>query len=82
MCVRVFRLHVLLDLQSVLGSARVKALGFKYVVPVVLSSIIMLAVAMLNNFFMCCTVKRQYPAKGKIKLLCEVVPERWLSRWV
>ena len=49
-----------------------KALGYLYVVPVALTCVVMLAIAMLNNVFLCWTNKRRYPAGGNMKLLCDV----------
>ena len=57
-----------------------KALGYLYVVPVALTCVVMLAIAMLNNVFLCWTNKRRYPAGGNMKLLCDVFKRGTIER--
>ena len=53
---------------AVLGLARVERLRWAFFAPVFISVALMLAAAMLNNIFVCCTQKRRYPSGGVRKL--------------
>ena len=53
---------------AVVASDRVHDLGFLFVVPVLVSALLMLGVAMLNNLFADVTKLRKYPTGGYEKL--------------
>lgn len=53
---------------QVLGSKKIEDLGWSYAAPVFSSVALLLVGAMLNNVFVCCTAKRQYPSGGFRKL--------------
>ena len=57
-----------LHTRAVVASKRVHDLGFLFVVPVVISALLMLGVALLNNLFADVTKLRKYPAGGYDKL--------------
>ena len=55
-------------------------MGFWYVVPVVLTSVIMIALAVANNVFLVFTKKRRYPLNGYRKLTCDLFQKGMLER--
>jgi CBS-domain-containing membrane protein len=55
---------------AVSAAPKIIELGWLFCVPVAISVLVLLAAAMLNNLFVCCSAKRRYPSGGVRKLVC------------